>query len=436
MSRWVVLALLGACAAGCGSRSRLLDTGVSAAGAGGASAGGSGGQGGGAWGGSGGTSVGGAGGAGGLGGVGGGAGAPSCVYADVALGSSHTCALTANGTVWCFGANEFGQLGVGVPGSDSATPQPIAGPSDFVALGAGEYHTSGIRSDGSMMAWGHNPLGVLGTGTTSDSALPTPLPGPGSAVALSRGMVLSHACAVHGNGSVTCWGDNQKGNLGNGGFAPSPTQTQVIGLEDSVAVAVGYIFSCAVQWNGEVRCWGWNASAALGIGNMDAKSYPKPVPVPGVFDAVQVVAGNHYACARSSSGQVHCWGYNGHGQLGIGTNQEHALVPTPVQGLSDAVWLSGGQSHACAVRKGGTVSCWGRNYFGQLGVGTTLDSYAPVTVVGLTDATRVFAGGEHTCALSASQGFSCWGANESGQLGNGSSEKSLVPSSVLCAEPH
>ena len=412
---------LGVVLAACGSRSRLLDLGTGDGGGGGAGAGGAGGGAGAA------GATGGAAGAGGAGG-----GPAACVYHDVAAGGDHTCVIDPTGAVLCFGENEFGQLGNGQPGNDSPFPQGVVGPSDFVSLGAGEFHSSGMRASGSMMGWGHNPLGVLGDGTTTDQPQPSPVNGPGGAVGISQGMIASHACAVHQNGSVTCWGQNSHGQLGTGKLDPSLTQEQVIGLEDSIAVATGYIFSCAVQWNGVVRCWGWNASGALGIGNLDAKTYPKPVTVVGVSDAVQVVAGNHYGCARTSSGSVYCWGYNGSGQLGIGTDAEHSPAPAAVVGLTDAVWISGGQSHVCAVRQTGSVSCWGRNYFGQRGNGTTIDANAPVTVVGITDAARVSAGGEHTCALRSPGGLVCWGSNTSGQLGNGTSQSSAVPVDAGC----
>ena len=424
MLRWVFAVAVASTILACGSRSRLLEPG-SGAGAGGLGGGGLGGGGTG----SGGTVGGGAGGLAGSGGVG---GSLTCAYSDVVLGGNHTCALDSSGAVLCFGSNQFGQLGNGKPGKSATTPQPVAGPGDFVALGAGEYHSSGIRGSGDILGWGHNPLGVLGDGTTVDQAVPSAAKGPGAAVAISQGMIASHACAVHANGSATCWGTDSHGSLGTGDLEPSLVPKPVIGLQDAVAVTVGYIFSCAVEGSGAVKCWGWNASGALGIGNLDGKSYPKPVSVIGISNAVQVVAGNHYACARTSSGAVSCWGYNGHGQLGIGSNVEQSPLAKPVVGINDAIWISAGQSHACAVRVGGTVSCWGRNYYGQLGDGTTVESNAPVTVLGLVDATRVSAGGEHTCVINKSQGLVCWGANSSGQLGNGSSESSKVPVKTGC----
>ncbi|MCC6901410.1 MAG: hypothetical protein IT377_20725 [Polyangiaceae bacterium] len=422
MIRLAATLALGLAVAGCGSRSRLLGPGTSSGGSAGGGSGGAAGVGGGG------------GGSGGVAGTGGAGGSPSaCVYDDLALGGDHTCVLDPTGAVLCFGANQFGQLGSGKPGSAATVPVPIVGPSDFVGLGAGEFHSSGVRADGSMMGWGHNPLGVLGDGTTEDQAAPVVVKGMGGAVAISSGMVASHACAVHQNGSVSCWGQNSHGQLGTGTLEPSLTPKPVIGLKAAIAVAVGYIFSCAAESSGTVRCWGWNASGALGIGNLDAKSYPTPVPVAGVSGAVQVVAGNHYGCARTASGAVYCWGYNGSGQLGIGSGVENSPTAAPVVGLTDAVWLSGGQSHACAVRKGGTVRCWGRNYFGQLGDGTTVDQDAPVTVVGVVDAARVSAGGEHTCALRSSGELICWGANGSGQLGNGKSEPSPLAVKAGCS---
>lgn len=416
MSRWALASV--ALTIACGSRSGLTlptasDAGSS--GAGGTSLGGQGGASGGAAGGS----------------AGSGASASAC-YSEVISGGSHTCARTAGGQVYCFGANQFGQVGKGLPGDDVPVPTLVAGPTDFVALGAGEFHSSGVRAGGSAMGWGHNPLGVLGDGTTTDQPLPVAVVGLGDAVEISHGMVAGHACARHANGDVSCWGQNDHGEVGSASLASSLVPKKVKGGGNAVSIAVGYLLSCAARENGRVRCWGWNASGALGIGVAQTGIYPTPQAVLGVTDAVQVVAGNHYACARLASGAVWCWGYNGSGQLGSGTDVESVTQAQPVVGLSDATWLSGGQSHVCAVRASGEVACWGRNYFGQLGDGTTEDRNAPVKVLSVAQATRVSAGGEHTCALSQTQGLVCWGANESGQLGDGTKDESLQVREVLC----
>lgn len=428
MMRVGVTLVLGLGIVACGSRSRLLEPGVSIAGAAGAGGGGVAGFGGGAGsGGSGGNPSGG----GPSGGAGGSSGASACNYDEVVAGGNHTCALQG-GAVHCFGANQFGQLGAGNATTGVPIPTPLAGPTDFVALSGGEFHSSGVRANGTAMSWGHNALGALGDGTTQDSAVPIPIQGLSQVVRTARGIVTTHACALEQTGRVRCWGENGHGELGDGSLAKSYTPTKVVGITDAVSIAVGYIFSCAALASGGVKCWGWNASGSLGLGNTNAGSYTSPVTVLGLSDAVQVVAGNHHACARRAGGSVSCWGYNGSGQLGIGSNVENAPTPTPVVGLDDAVWLDSGDSHACAVRANGSVSCWGRNYSGQLGDGTTIDHNTPVTVVGLANAWRVATGSEHSCALDQSQGLVCWGGNGVGQLGNGTSQGASFPKPVSC----
>jgi alpha-tubulin suppressor-like RCC1 family protein len=259
--------------------------------------------------------------------------------------------------------------------------------------------------------------------------------GIGDATSAFAGTGFLQSCVVHGGGSVSCWGSNDHGQLGDGTLVDTPVPHAVLGLYDATNIAVGYILTCAAQQSGKVSCWGWNANGALGTGNGQADSLPEPVDVVAIDDGVQVVAGNHYACARSVSGVVRCWGYFGHGQLGVGEmSTEQVLVPTPVVGMIDAIWLAGGTGHACAVRKNGHVACWGRNYYGQVGDGTTLDRAIPFEVPGIDDAVMVAAGAEHTCAVSTSRGLLCWGANFSGQLGDGSSETRPKPTPVACPE--
>jgi len=432
--RWVAMVSV-VLATGCGSRSGLTSS--SASESGGAS--GSGASGGtGAVAGFGGTGAfagtGGAPGGGGssTGGVGGGS-AKTCAFAEVTTGGQHTCAREAAGTAYCWGANLFGQVGDGTAGFDRTSPTPIAGPADIVGLGSGEYHSHGVRRGTVALSWGHNPFGNLGNGNTLDSDVPVSIPLMWNVMRASRGASSYHACAIHSAGKLSCWGDNSKGQLGTGSFTSSTNAKPVVGVSDARDVAVGYIHTCMVHHDGTASCFGWNASGALGQGNTQADEVSSPQKVPGVVDAVQVVAGNHYACVRRLGGSVSCWGYNGHGQLGIGEKPiDNMPTPTPVEGLTDAVFLAGGQSHACAVRANGKVVCWGRNYFGQVGDGTTVDRGKPFEVVGISDARSVAAGGEHTCALSASRGLLCWGANGSGQIGDGTSQDRLTPVEVPC----
>ncbi len=175
-------------------------------------------------------------------------------------------------------------------------------------------------------------------------------------------------------------------------------------------VSAYYHNTCATLRDGSVMCWGDNDDGQLGNGSrMGAVAMPVPGTVRGLSGIVEVRVGANAACARSSTGSVTCWGRNLEGLAGIGTAGASVLVPDrPVLGLTDAVALSVGELHACALRRSGSVVCWGFNQFGQLGNGTTTNAPAPVAVSGLAGVTDIIAGGHGTCARSGA-GVSCWG---------------------------
>jgi hypothetical protein len=243
----------------------------------------------------------------------------------------------------------------------------------------------------------------------------------------------SHTCVVVSGGTVSCWGWNVFGQLGDGTTTNRSTPVAVSGLPAGVTitqVSTGNSHTCAVSSAGAVYCWGNNDYGQLG--DTSTTDRTTPVAVTGLTGVTQVSAGNEHTCARTSTGAVYCWGYNYYGQLGYGTtnNQPSPVAVTGLTGVT-ITQVSAGWNDTCARTSTGAAYCWGNNDYGQLGNGN-LTSYqpSPVAVTGLTGVTQVSTGGLHTCALSSTGAAYCWGANGVGRLGNGNTANQHAPVAV------
>jgi alpha-tubulin suppressor-like RCC1 family protein len=370
--------------------------------------------------------------------------------AAIAAGGFHTCALAGDGTARCWGWNIQGQLGASdypestqPSGSDpsqlldnvrSTTPVVVSGLSGAVALSAGAYHSCALLGNGTVSCWGGNGAGQLGDGSAGDfQSTPGLVGNLTGAIALASGG--GHTCAIVADGSVRCWGWNPSGQLGDGSTHDKNVPTAATGVSGAVALSAGTWHTCALLADGTVSCWGENSQGQLGDGT--TVSRPSPAAVKGVSRAIALVAGSQHTCALLLGGGLQCWGENAQGELGDGSTASRA-TPGAVAQMAGATWVTAGDAHTCAMLEGGSVRCFGRNDLGQLGDASQVSRGTPAPVQGISGAAAITAGGlptgqggGHSCALLGDGSALCWGRNDFGQLGDGTLENRLVPVRVV-----
>ena len=349
----------------------------------------------------------------------------------IIAGRDHTCASMSSGGIKCWGRNWYGQLGDGYTTS-RPTPVNVVGlAGGVVAIAAGGLHTCAITSIGGVKCWGYNHNGQLGDGSTTSRTVPVDVEGLATGIATIAAMD-DHTCAIISTGGIKCWGDNDYGQLGNGSTTNHTTPLEMVGLNHGVvAIAAGSYHTCVIISTGAVKCWGNNIYGQLGDGTTTSRTASAEV-VGLTAGVVAIAAGNGHTCAVTSTGGVKCWGDNYYGQLGDGSRTGRK-VPVDVVGLTSGVSvIAAGGDHTCAIMSSGGVKCWGDDDYGQLGDGTTTYRSTPVDVVGLTvGVVAIATGNGHTCAVASTGGVKCWGANYSGQLGDGSTTNRATPVDVV-----
>src|SRR5437773_1286986 len=262
------------------------------------------------------------------------------------------------------------------------------------AVAGGGFHACMRLPDGTVQCWGRNNFGQLGNGdgNLADSSVPVAVRGLTTATRVVTGD--SHTCALLGDGTVQCWGVGDSGQRGDGTFNNiSTVPAAVVGITGAGAVAARGYHSCALLGDGTVWCWGRNSDGQLGVtpSGSQCPTTPgffcssTPVRATGITSAAAVIAGGYHTCALFGDGTAQCWGRNDDGQLGDGTFTSSSTA-VRVGGITGAVAVSAGILHTCALLANGTVKCWGavgpNNDFGQLGNGATTGSSTPVTVTG------------------------------------------------------
>ncbi|MFZ6026487.1 MAG: RCC1 repeat-containing protein [Chloroflexota bacterium] len=347
--------------------------------------------------------------------------------AETASGLSFSCARFDNGKVYCWGDNQWGQLGNGSFVS-STTPVQVNGLSDAASIATLHKHVCALTRDGAVKCWGRNYHGELGNNSTTNRSTPVDVVGlSGGVKQLAVGGF--HACALLEDGGIKCWGYNFHGQLGDGTSGETADRWTPVDVVDAAgarltgfrAIALGKYHACALTSANRLQCWGYNMDGQVGDGTSGREAdRHTPVDVPGLTDVRAVALGERHSCALLNAGSVKCWGGGYEGQLGFIPENWQTSIPTDVPGLTSGVsQIVAGVYHSCAILSNAALQCWGNNYAGQVGNGSMADQYSPQPVVGAESAVSQVSGGDsHTCAV-IDQQVSCWGSNLFGQVGNG-----------------
>ncbi len=374
-------------------------------------------------------------------------------FKKVIAGHFSSCGISKTDKVYCWGGHEDGQLGNGAT-ANQLLPQEIdvsalGIPNQFKDISAGMNYYCGVHNNDKVYCWGRNQLGQLGNGNNLNQPTPVEVNMAGTGLSNSFLSVAagvegddtfydSHTCAVHISGAGLCWGENAYAQLGTGNTTSSNVPVFVDTTQFSspilLTISAGSRHSCALDSNHKVYCWGENPYGQLGNGNNTLQQLPVEVNMAGfglTNDFKKLSVGNAHTCAIHNNNKLYCWGIGWWSTLGNGDNTTNQSLPVEVGftniGVSnDILNVSSGTQHTCAIGNDNKAFCWGKNNWGQLGIGIMgMDQSLPQHVL-MFDAPyeatfkQISAGpGVHTCGIHTNKKAYCWTANMHGQLGIG-----------------
>ena len=356
---------------------------------------------------------------------------PAPSFARVSAGAEHVCAVTAGGAGYCWGSDQFGQLGTGpAVNGNQLSPAPVVTPAGvtWAHIDPGREHTCGVSTAGAAFCWGSDELGRLGNGPALDADQQSPSPvvtPPG--VTWKRVLAGSFGtCGLTTTGTAYCWGVGMSSYTGQ-----SPVAVPG-GPWASLTVDNGY--ACALTPAGAAHCWGSHPGSG-------PTSTPTLVPAPAGVTWATIDAGESSICAVSTAGAAYCWGRDevfglGNGPDIVGTQP----APSPVATPAGVVWkdIAAWPDGACATTTTGAGYCWGNFAGGLLGSPGSLSQHSPnpiATPAGVSWAGPVTAGRKVVCATSTGGTTFCWGWNDMGQVGNGGVGSHNAINSVTAPSP-
>jgi alpha-tubulin suppressor-like RCC1 family protein len=347
----------------------------------------------------------------------------SGLWTSVDAGNTEACGIQTDASLWCWGFNFYGQLGLG----DKKTrlvPTRVGASHDWSSVSAGESSSvCGIRADHSLWCWGANASGSLGTGDRVDRDTPTKV---GTARWLHVTVGNFYTCGIQLDHSLWCWGSNSVGQLGVGDTLERLTPTRVSGRLPWLSVESGSYSTCGIRLHHTLWCWGANARGGLGLPGPGNRV--SPARVGDGANWISVSVGFFDGCGVRSTMTLWCWGNNRSGELGLPGRPQSQHRPA----LVGRNWahVRTGSTQTCGIRPNQTLWCWGENSEGQLGLGDTKNRYVPTQVGTRTNWRNASAGTIGVLGLRVNNNLWSWGANDEGELGLGDRRERLYPNLV------
>lgn len=299
---------------------------------------------------------------------------------------------------------------------------PATSPSTRRSIDAGGDHSAGIDADGSLWTWGGNDDGELGLGDYMTRSAPTRVGSESNWAEVTAGWHFT--CGLQTNGTLWAWGVNWDGQLGLGDDNERNVPTRVGAASNWVTVTAGQDYTMAIRADGTLWAWGWNGNGQLGTADVLDRLAPERVGTN--TDWIAIACQESVSLGLRTDGTLWAWGYNRVGALGLGDNMDR-LVPTRVGSATNWMAIAIGNGGSFALRTDGTLWAWGREW---TGLGDTLRHYTPTQVGSATNWTAIAAGDEHACGIRSDGTLWSWGLNNEGQLGLGDFANRTFPVQV------
>lgn len=299
---------------------------------------------------------------------------------SVNCGNLHVLATKTDGTIWAWGQNNDGNLGQGNTTLRSS-PVQIGALTDWSTNTAGGGgHSIAVKTDGTLWSWGYNNVGQLGVGNTTSYSSPKQVGALTTWYSVS--CTFNSTLSIKTNGTLWSWGGNSQGQLGLNNTTEYSSPKQVGALTNWLKVASGRYHNIAIKTNGTLWAWGFNSQGQLGFNN-SSNYYSSPKQIGSLSTWSQIACGNRFSLAIKTDGTLWGWGQNSNGQLGL-SDSTNRSSPVQIGALTNWLYIAAGSYHTISIKTDGTIWAWGYNDFGQLGNGTAISNSSPVQIGALT----------------------------------------------------